>query len=190
MPMKMPSRRPRLTAERALSLVRGRLPVRPTRKRPLTLEGVLGWADAHRARTGDWPRSKSGPVKEADGETWRRVDQALRLGTRGLAGGSSLARLLAERRGVRNPIDPPPLSEGQILAWARAHEARTGKRPNAASGPVAGVPGESWGGINQALTRGLRGLPVGSSLAKFLRGQYKRSGNPNRGRRPASQATA
>jgi hypothetical protein len=188
--MKLPFRHPRLAAARALSLVRGRYPTRPTRKRPLTFESILGWADAHRVRTGDWPRSLSGPVKEADGETWRRVDQALRLGTRSLPGGSSLARLLAERRGVRNPIDPPPLSERQILAWARAHEARTGKRPNAASGPVVGVSGESWGGINQSLTRGLRGLPVGSSLAQFLRSQYRKLGNLNRRRGRAAQASA
>jgi hypothetical protein len=138
-------------------------------KQLLSVEAILGWADVFRARTGTWPKLSSGPVQGAPGETWKRIDRALRYGSRGLPAGSSLARLLAERRGVRNPIDPPPLTEEQILAWARAHVTRTGRRPTAACGQVAGVPGESWGGLNQALGRGLRGLPGGSSLARLLR---------------------
>jgi hypothetical protein len=39
----------------------------------------------------------------------------------GLPGGSSLARLLARERGVRNRCGLPPLTEAAILRWARAH---------------------------------------------------------------------
>jgi hypothetical protein len=46
---------------------------------------------------------------------------ALRLGLRGLPGGSSLARLLDEQRRVRNVKNLPPLTEEQILAWADEH---------------------------------------------------------------------
>jgi hypothetical protein len=56
----------------------------------------------------------------------------------------------------------------QILEWADAHFARTGKWPTAASGPVAGAPGETWKAIDAALRRGFRGLPAGSSLAWLL----------------------
>jgi hypothetical protein len=37
----------------------------------------------------------------------------------------------------------PPLTDELILAWAGAHKARTGRWPTAASGPVAGAPGET-----------------------------------------------
>ena len=62
----------------------------------------------------------------------------------------------------------PPLTVGQILAWADAHLARTGRWPAAASGPVEGAPGEAWGNIDNALRRGGRGLPGGDRLAGLL----------------------
>ncbi|HVS39419.1 MAG TPA: DEAD/DEAH box helicase family protein, partial [Gemmataceae bacterium] len=67
---------------------------------PLTEEEILGWADAHHERTGDWPTVYSELLQDAADETWRGLDNALRHGLRGLPGGSSLARLLAEKRGV------------------------------------------------------------------------------------------
>jgi hypothetical protein len=74
-----------------------------------------------------------------------------------------VARLKAAGRGP-----PPPLTVGQILAWADAHKARVGRWPTAASGPVAGAPGEVWAHINNALARGNRGLPRGGSLVRLL----------------------
>jgi hypothetical protein len=70
------------------------------RRVPLTVEQILAWADAHRARTGGWPRIGSGPIADAPGENWNAVDTALRVGCRGLPGGDSLPRLLAEHRGT------------------------------------------------------------------------------------------
>jgi hypothetical protein len=61
-----------------------------------------------------------------------------------------------------------PLTEEQLLAWADAHHAHTGQWPNARSGSVLAVPGETWSGINAALRNGYRGLPGGSSLFWFL----------------------
>jgi hypothetical protein len=55
---------------------------------------------------------------EALGETWSRIDSALLAGNRGLPSGSSLALLLANHRGIRNPGSLPDLTEEQILAWA------------------------------------------------------------------------
>jgi hypothetical protein len=75
----------------------------------------------------------------------------------------------------------PPLSEAQILAWADAHHARTGRWPSAASGPVCGVPGESWRGINQALDSGYRGLPGGDTLARLLARHGRRRAPWDRG---------
>jgi hypothetical protein len=92
----------------------------------LTVAQVLAWADAHRARTGAWPRRDSGPVDGAPGETWVNVNQAMQKGLRGLPGGNSLARLLTRARGVRNPACLPLLTENKIVAWAREHQRRTG----------------------------------------------------------------
>jgi hypothetical protein len=146
----------RPTAPRALELPR------------LTLARVLAWADAHRRRTGAWPRARAGPVAAAPGETWRGIDQALRTGQRGLAGGLSLFRLLAERRGVRMRPYAPPLQRGRILAWARAHRRRTGAWPMARSGPIAEAPGESWRAVDEALRGGRRGLRGRLGLARLL----------------------
>jgi hypothetical protein len=61
-----------------------------------------------------------------------------------------------------------PLSEAQILAWADAHRARTGRWPTAASGPVVDAPGEDWRALNNALYFGRRGLRRGDSLPRLL----------------------
>lgn len=135
---------------------------------PLGVGRILTWADAFHREHGRWPRAHDGPIPHSAGEDWHGVDSALVIGYRGFGGGSSLAKLLAEHRGVRNPKALPPLAEGQILGWARAYRRRHGRWPGQASGPVEEAPGETWAGVNTALQRGGRGLPGGSSLAKLL----------------------
>src|SRR5258708_5459337 len=145
------------------------------------LKRILAWADAHHKRTGEWPISVDGAIVDAPGETWLAVDQALRNGTRGLPGGSSLARLLSEKRGVRNHLALPPFTEEQILAWADAYHAQTGNWPTRESGPIPEAPSETWKIVNEALIQGLRGLRRGGSLAQFL---SKHRGVRNRQRLP------
>jgi hypothetical protein len=135
---------------------------------PLTVGQILAWADRHRERTGKWPSAASGPVEGAPGENWRAVNLALTLGSRGLPGGSSLARLLEQRRGKPPRSRAGPLTVGRILAWADRHHRRTGRWPSAASGPVLDAPGEHWRALDSALRYGFRGLPGGSSLARLL----------------------
>src|SRR5262245_53072503 len=107
------------------------------RKPPLTEALILAWADAHFQRTGAWPKMHAGLVREGPlGENWRKIDNALRYGLRELPGGSSLAQLLDQQRGVRNVHDLPPLTEGQILGWAQTHRQRLGHWPNENSGPI------------------------------------------------------
>jgi hypothetical protein len=152
--------------------------VRHLRQLPnLTKDEILAWADAHRRRTGRYPRCTDGPVAEAPGETWTNVDAALRGGGRGLSGGSSLPRLLMEERGKRNQSDLAPLRIEQILTWADNHFDRTGKYPGCKEGAVGGAPGERWSNVDAALREGMRGLPGGSSLPELLR---KRRGVINR----------
>jgi hypothetical protein len=135
---------------------------------PLTEERILAWADAHHRRTGNWPRVNSGSVEDAPGETWLAVDMALRHGRRGFPGGSSLAWLLAERRGAGEYYRRPPLSETHVLAWADAYHSREGHWPTARTEAIPGADGETWAGVDSALKKGSRGLPGGSSLAQLL----------------------
>ncbi|HLJ96754.1 MAG TPA: hypothetical protein VKU02_26510 [Gemmataceae bacterium] len=134
----------------------------------LYVSHILSWADTHCKRTGSWPNLNAGRISDAPDETWRRVDSALRIGLRGLRGGSSLARLLAEQRGVRNRSCLPRLTAKQILAWADAHYASTGTWPTSESGPIRGASGETWKAIDHALRLGMRSLPGNSSLSRLL----------------------
>jgi superfamily II DNA or RNA helicase len=134
----------------------------------LTCEQILHWADIHKKTTGQWPNQKSGKVLGESDESWVAINSALHEGCRGFSGGSSLAHLLAENRGIRNKATLPRLTIEQILQWSDAHRKRTGQWPNQKSGEVLGEPGEKWANINSCLNRGLRNLPSGSSLAQVL----------------------
>ncbi len=140
-------------------------------KKPLTVEQILAWADDYVARWKKWPgRRQPGPAPQ---ETWAGIDQALRNGSRGLPGGSTLRRLLAEHGRHR----VAPLNLDMILRWVAAHEQRTGGWPT--SGPIAEAPGHTWQQIDSALRAGYRGLPGGSSLFKLRRKRHR----TNRSRR-------
>lgn len=161
---------------------------RPSRTPPpFTIRQILAWADAYHRRTGKWPGQTSGPVAESPRENWHRIEHALRRGYRGLPGGSSLAMLLAERRGARNRRTLPTLSTAQILQWADAHHDNTGRWPNTASGPVDGALGQTWAAINTALHTGGRGLRGGTSLGTLL---AKRRHAPQGLRRAALTVTS
>jgi hypothetical protein len=135
----------------------------------LHVEEILRWADAHLQQSAAWPTVKSGPIAQAPGETWSAVESALRDGTRGMPGGETLARLLQERRGVRNLGNRPRLTVGCILAWADAHHRRTGRWPTMDAGPIPESDGDTWMAVWMALRKGRRGLPGGESLRDFLR---------------------
>lgn len=147
-----------------------------------SVKQILAWADAFYARHAAWPHKTSGAIDGAPGESWNAVSLALSRGTRGLRGGSSLARLLAERRGVRNHGDLPEFSTARILSWADAHQRRTGMWPNDHSGAITEAPDETWAIVDRALRNGVRGLRGGSSLARLLK--QKRGVKPKHRRLP------
>jgi hypothetical protein len=66
-------------------------------------------------------------------------------------------------------VSRPPLTVETILAWADAHQARTGRWPSAGSGAIPEAPGDTWESINSALAQGHRGLPGGVSLSTLLK---------------------
>jgi hypothetical protein len=136
--------------------------------RAISVAEILQWADAHRARHGAWPDEQSGPIPEAAGENWRIVKSALKVGRRGLPAGSSIALLLAEHRGWRHRRHLPKLTIAQVLAWADAYHARTGRWPSAVSGPIPESSGDKWSTVNSALANGHRGLPGGMSVTRLI----------------------
>jgi hypothetical protein len=134
----------------------------------VTVPKILAWVDAFHQRTSKWPQVRSGTIEDPSSETWKEMDRALRQGGRSLPGGSSLARLLAQERGVRNRASLPRLTIAEILRWADAHHRQTGKWPSINSGCVRGASGETWIGVHNAPRQGWRGVPGGSSLARLL----------------------
>jgi hypothetical protein len=134
----------------------------------LTVDQILTWADRHHRRTGKWPRNTSGSIADAPGEIWMSVDRALRDGRRGLSAGTSLAKLLEEKRGVRNKAHLPRHSYAKIRSWACAHRHRTGRWPSRRSGPILEARGELWPTLDIALREGYRGLPGGMTLSRLV----------------------
>jgi hypothetical protein len=133
----------------------------------LSTSKILQWADAHKRRTGQWPVVRSGRIRESSGDTWIGINLALTYGSRGLAGGDSLARLLARRRKAFSKLGRT-LTNEQILAWAEEHRRRTGSWPAIRSGRIRMAPKENWRRIDSALRAGSRGLRPGSSLSKLI----------------------
>lgn len=142
----------------------------PMPRSRLSIDQVLAWADSHHARTGKYPVAHSGPVHEAPDETWLNINQAMCAGMRGFTRRqTTLARLLKEHRGKRNPGELPDLSVEQIRGWADEHHQRTGKWPTQHSGTIPGTE-ETWARVQMAIFRGRRGLTK-SSLAALLAGE-------------------
>jgi hypothetical protein len=85
------------------NLLMARRGVRHLRNQPhLTVEQILRWADEHFLRLGKWPGDHSGPVMTAPGQTWSAISQDLKLGFRGLPGGTTLYRLLVKHRRIKS----------------------------------------------------------------------------------------
>jgi hypothetical protein len=80
----------------------------------------------------------------------------------------AMRRQIARRRQGRNLQDLPVFTIDKILAWADAYHTRHAAWPNRRAGLIDGTPGETWTAVDIALSRGLRGLPSGSSLPRLL----------------------
>jgi hypothetical protein len=66
----------------------------------LSITKILSWADEHYRLTGKWPTNRSGKVIGSNAEVWGNIGSALARGDRGLPGGTTLSKVLAEHRGV------------------------------------------------------------------------------------------
>jgi hypothetical protein len=81
----------------SLAKLFGRAPYPKRMRRPLSLDQIRAWADAHHAATGRWPTIGSGAIADVPGDSWSNINRALRLGRRGLPAETSLKKLLAGR---------------------------------------------------------------------------------------------
>lgn len=149
-------------------LQRERDKINPVDRPPLTVERILTLADSYYFLHGVYPTKLSGWASTHLGETWAGIDEALRNARRGLPGGSSLSRVLQERRGLRSRHGLPHYTKEDILAWADAYYRRNGSYPMRDSGKIPEAPGETWNAVQTALSKGRRGFPGGSSLAQLL----------------------
>lgn len=162
--------RTRCTLAKFLIMHRGKRNVRHPPK--LSISRILAWADAHYDCTGDWPSTTTGRIVDQPDEKWKRIDEVLRTGGRGLSGGTSLSKLLSSRRKRLYACKGVSLRRNEILKWAAHYHELIGRLPTRDSGPVHGVLGETWNAIDAALRTGSRSLPGGSSLAGLLK-EYK-----------------
>ncbi len=145
------------------------------KKPDITVEQILEAAVQFHTRTDEWPgrdtkeRNPDGALKDT---TWLSIDAALRVGNRGLPGGSSLADELEKAGHKKNQSKQPVITVGQILEAAVQFHARTGEWPSQhTKEPVrdGALKDMSWKAINSALYQGNRGLPGGSSLPDALK---------------------
>jgi hypothetical protein len=103
------------------------------------------------------------PVPGMPDETWKRLEQALKVGTRGLPGASSLARL--DKRD-----EMYALPKSRVLGYLDAFHVMYGEYPvERDRRPVPGAThGETWISINSTMRKGRRGWPRGYSLSQLL----------------------
>jgi hypothetical protein len=140
------------------------------KRRPAKLSEptIREWAEAYFDEHGRWPYQHAGLIPNSGGLTWMAVDNALRVGPKGLPGGSSLAVLLRKRRGSIRNVHSTPLTKKRILQWADAYHDRTGRWPTARSGEIPEAPGATWQAVMTALHSGYRGFRGGVTLGQFL----------------------
>lgn len=138
------------------------------RNMPLKRLNILEWAAEHHERTGKLPTARSGKVRDQLGESWDAIDASLRAGTRNMLGGSSLAEFLDDHYRPEHRALGRRLTEDMIWQWAQDFRGRVGRWPTTKSAYTDPSRSEKWSLIDEALRKGHRGLPGGSSLRKLI----------------------
>lgn len=98
-----------------------RLPRKIPESDRLSIHQISAWGRDHKAKTGCFPNRDSGPISGTDGLTRFIVDCALKRGSRGLPGGSSLAQMFGDRRknGVVQRARSATLRRKRVIAVGR-----------------------------------------------------------------------
>lgn len=155
----------------------------PVLSAKLILDWVKQYIDVH----GKKPHRTSGVIEpvseEHKGITWTIVNTALEVGTRGLPGGSSLAKLIDNKMGIANPMNLPPLSEKLIVNWVAQFIDIHKEKPLRSSGVIEFASGEhkgiTWFAVDSALKRGKRGISEKSSLASLIEKNFSLKNHMN-----------
>ena len=173
----LPDMRPQALAEKIWAWEQEQFPSRGRGSAPRS-SGLSRADDSPRSWPGPTPimrppeigrRIKSGPVRAAPYDvTWKRIDDALRLGPRGLPGGSSLARGTMEHR------DVPSTRCASSRSWPGPTRTTQppARWPNGLSGTVLGAPGENWATWTTSSTRAAaacRGVEPGPPARRAAR---------------------
>jgi hypothetical protein len=123
-------------------------------------EKIVEWAKKYFLVHNKYPSIRTKPSDWLpEGETWIALDIALKRGTRGLPGGSSVAKLFEKYFGIRNKTNIPKISEQCIIDYMIVFKDKYGYFPHAHSKENEMLPsGESWHGFDKALRNARRGL--------------------------------
>lgn len=121
------------------------------------------------SKFGKYPTSQSKENKPF-GSTWMSINGALRSGSRGLEGDSSLYKLVCEisDKHVGN------LNKTEIIREIALFNKKFKKCPTKRSKENKPF-GSTWGNIDDSLRKGFRGLKGGSSLSKLVKEVIKDS---------------
>jgi hypothetical protein len=132
----------------------------------LTRDRIQEAIEEYRKTTSAYPTNKTKGPAPGLGLAWGSLDNWLKRG--GLGDKTTLAELVREvrtRRGDLPPGHKTPLSLGEVHEAIREYARTYGARPTRTTGLPCGV-GITWATLENALKKGMRGLPGGSSLAK------------------------
>ena len=143
-----------------------------TRRPCFTVHLLSIWCAVYFRKHGKYPTKTSGLIETIDtyaGTTWNDINNALRYGLRGIAGGSSLSNFIQQEFDKRNKKRLPELTEKMIIAWMEEYARIKGYPPKRDAGNVKSAPGEVWNNLDVALKMGRRGLSGGSSLDKLAK---------------------
>jgi hypothetical protein len=147
------------------------------RNPPIKIKNIIKWGNAHYARHGAWPTTRSGVIPDSGGLTWLLVGKSLPYRKPLPKDCQTLEGLFAKRRFNRAAWRPGDLSIPQILNWADDYFAAKGRWPSARSRGLHYMPRMSWRIIDDSLRHGLRGLPGGKSLEQVLEAAGRGTGD-------------
>lgn len=141
---------------------------------PLTL--IHNWVQSHLDKYKSKPIAKSGKVDFARGAyqniSWHSVNQALKAGKCGLPVGTTLSSFIQFEFGIKNPKRAEPIPEEKVVLWIQKFIEKNNRKPKVNDGVIEFAEdqfsGLKWRLLNNYLSKGGRGFPGGSSLAKLI----------------------
>ena len=137
----------------------------------LNKEMIKNWIDIYYGLNNKYPTQSSKSIPEMGKETWKNIDQSLRLNARGLNLNTTLAGLLLTEYGKRPEHGPliPKLNIDEIANWMVTFYVENKRWPKLTDKKVINVDfEENWAAINSSLFSGRRGLPANLSIKKLI----------------------